>query len=506
VDPVLWARAALTACLVAAFASSAMPGRAGATTLVAADVLVRHDVAAATRAEIAGQPVDQATRTLAPVGGPGFSQVSSSGARPLRDGSSASVTSVVFNNVFGSELAVSQTSASRVVEDLGLASDAAASSHAESVLEWVVPTLAPNEVILWKYTVAESAAPGPGSSASAQANTSFQVENLTQGTTLVSGGAAPLTVQTLQAAAGDVVRLTFDADTSSSAASGDGGASASAIANNRFRLVDSSRLAASDAFGPIRAVVVADGSSDADSLPANSAPPAGATPFSAQVGQSTSAVGFEFGTAADHASIEMDVDLLFDPQRAGDVTLGDFHASIAPIQDAILSAALRLDVSTAAGTFAEISLELTDVDTGETLLVAGSSSDTVTGPFAGTLLDEATVPLLRGHLYSIRGSAALLSETAPSAGNPLGSATGGIAITIVPEPRTGVLTALGMLAVACARGRLRRRAAPAAASAGARWSLDLHPLERADTTTAGSEVRRWAADGAEGRPLRGQAR
>lgn len=460
VYPVLRARAALTASLVAAFASSAIPAQAGATTLMAADVLARHDVAAASRAEIAGQPVDQATRTLAPVGGPAFSQASSSGGRPLRDGSSAGVTSLVFNNVFASELAVSQTSSSRVVEDLGLASDAAASSDAESVVEWVVPTLAASEVILWKYTVAESAAPGPGSSASAQANTSFQVENLTQGTTLVSGGAAPLTVQTLQAAAGDVVRLTFDAQTSSSAAPGDGGASASAAANSRFRVVDSSQLVASDAFGPIQAAVVADGSSDADSLPPNSAPPAGATAFSAQVGQSTSAVGFEFATAADHASIEMDVDLLFDPRRAGDLTLGNFRVSIAPIQDAILSAALRLDASTAAGTFAEISLELTDVDTGEALLVAGSSSDTVTGPFAGTLLDEATVLLLRGHLYSIRGSAALFSETAPSAGNPLGSATGGIAITIVPEPGTGVLTALGLLAVAWARGRLHRFASP----------------------------------------------
>ena len=86
--PVFRARAALTACLVAAFASSAMPGRAGATSLVAADVLVRHDVAAATRAEIAGQRVDQATRTLGPVGGTAFNQVSSSALRGYAGGRS----------------------------------------------------------------------------------------------------------------------------------------------------------------------------------------------------------------------------------------------------------------------------------------------------------------------------------------------------------------------------------------------------------------------------------
>jgi hypothetical protein len=416
---------------------------------VAADVLARHDVAAATRAEIAGQPVEETIRGLGPVGGAAFSQQS---GNPRPPGEAvAVVTSFVFNNVSGSELAVSQTSASRV----GVGITAAASSDAESVVEWVVPNLAANEAILWKYSVAESAAPGPGSSASAQANTSFQVENLTQGTTLVSGGAAPLTVQTLEAASGHVVRLRLDAATSSGAAPGDGGASARAAANNRFRIVDTSQLVAPDVFGPIRAAVVEDGGSGSHSLLPNSPPPAGVAAFSAQVGQTTSDVRFGFATAADHASIEMDVDLLFDPQRANDLSLGEFSASIVPIQDVILSATLRLDVSIAAGTFAEIGLELADVDTGETLLVGGSSSDAAAAPFEGTLTDEASIPLVRGHLYSIRGSALLLSETAPGAGDLPGSATGRIAIAIVPEPGAGVLTALGLLAVAWARGRRR---------------------------------------------------
>src|SRR5262245_19206491 len=98
------------ACLVL-FLASTLGGRAGATTLFAADVLSRHDVAALTRAENGALPIDQTTRALGPVGAPTFSQRSSSGIG--RQGSSATVTSFAFNNIPGSELAVQQSAGSR---------------------------------------------------------------------------------------------------------------------------------------------------------------------------------------------------------------------------------------------------------------------------------------------------------------------------------------------------------------------------------------------------------
>src|SRR5262245_8682082 len=286
-------------------------GRGGATSLVAAEVLERHDGAGMARAETAGQATDQTTRAVSPVGGPTFSQRSFSGSG--RQGSSATVTSFLFNNVSGSELAVQQAAASRV--DSGLAADGAAEGEAESVVEWVVPALTPNEVILWKHSVSESAATGAGA-ASAQANASFRVENVTQGTTLRSGGPAPLVVETLRAAPGDVVRLRFEANASASAGPPDGGADASAVAHNRFRVVDASQLVAADAFGPIRAAVVDNGVSDLDSLPPNSSPPPGAAAFQGQVGPSRSDVDFEFRSGPAEASIEMDVDLLLDAKRS----------------------------------------------------------------------------------------------------------------------------------------------------------------------------------------------